>query len=60
MDNMKKQTKKNQTHRYRIPTDGCQRVGGLQNGQNIKGIEKYSYKIVCVKYTIGNIVNNIY
>ena len=59
-----KQTKQKQTQRYRAQIDDCQRGGGLGNWvKKVKGLRTTNWQPQNshgdVKYTLGNIVNNI-
>ena len=57
------QTKLKQTHRYIKQTDGCQREGGWEAGWKGEGLRSTNWYLQNspgdVKYSIGNIVNNI-
>ena len=38
-----KQRKQKQTHRYREPTEGCQREGGLEDWVKSEGVKNYNW-----------------
>ena len=63
-NNINEQTKQKQTHRYREQTGACQ-MGGRLGGwvEKMKGLRSTNWQLQNshgdVKYSIGNIVNNI-